>query len=193
MCTFRTSLVGSRRKLSSQMWEMSAPWRFISLTSTTWLPSKVGPTASVLVNLFNCFNLARKTCERLQCSHLCLLSVGSGAVCFCPESSSFTTGENRRCDARKPFWIFSDCQNDLIFCLFLAIVSPVPSPELCKCLNGGTCHFNVDGSQICECPQGVSGALCQSVGPRQSPIPYTYTSTGSELNSPVNRIASYVH
>ena len=40
----------------------------------------------------------------------------------------------------------------------------ISAPAPCAanpCLNGGTCHYHVDGTHICQCPEHYGGENCQ--------------------------------
>jgi hypothetical protein len=88
------------------------------------------------------YNLTIKDrCNNLGCWPLCLL-VPNGAVCSCPDHTSFLTNSNKTCDAPQE------------------IVEMQPLTDSCNCRNGGLCQTSND-ALVCVCPEGFSGSECQ--------------------------------
>jgi len=79
-------------------------------------------------------------CYNNACTHFCLIVPG-GHRCACPDNSNLRNNGNEVvCDA--------------------ASERPRPSPQVCKCQNGGVCQESDSGGLTCLCPADFHGEFC---------------------------------
>lgn len=97
-------------------------------------------------------------CYNSACTHLCLIVPG-GHRCACPDNSNLhNSGNEVTCDA--------------------AAERPRPSPQVCRCQNGGVCQESESDVLTCQCPVDFHGKFCDSYVKKEL-VPGTGTTTAA--------------